>query len=306
MATEGIKHGLHLHPDKTKILQNGHNRRRPPAKVTINGMNIDILRTTDSTKYLGRKLTFANPHQVEIESRIAAGWRKFYALKQELTSSCYSLNDRLRLFQGVVTPTVLYGSASWTMTVDLENHLRRSHRQMLRMILKSPRRRAQQPPQDEHAKTDSESLDNEDAPPEETLEPWVEWVKRCTHNVEARLAALQLEDWVSIQRGRKWQWAYKIANDSSKWSGKAALWNPGCDPKCNAYRKPGRQKKRWSDDIAEHIKRRSPNHSFITETSTHWLHIARDKQTWQNLEAAFVTNTKPTAPTAPILAGLDL
>ena len=55
-------------------------------------------------KYLGRKLTFWNPHQIEIESRIAAGLRKFYSFKQELTSPCYSLNDRLRLFQGVVTP----------------------------------------------------------------------------------------------------------------------------------------------------------------------------------------------------------
>jgi len=161
---------------------------------------------------------------------------------------------------------------------------------MLRMILKSPRRRVQQPPQDERARTDSESTDNEDAPPEETLEPWVEWVKRCTHNVEARLAALQLEDWVSIQRGRKWQWAYKIANDPSRWSGKAVLWNPGYDPKYNAYRKPGRPKKRWSDDIAEHIKKVSNAIDTNAQNMPCWQDLAKDQVVWQNMESTFASN----------------
>ena len=72
-------------------------------------------------------------------------WRKFYALKQELTSRRYSLSDRLRLCEGVVTPTLLYGCEAWTMTTEIENRLRRTQRHMLRMIFQTPRRIIKQP-----------------------------------------------------------------------------------------------------------------------------------------------------------------
>ena len=50
--------GLHLHPDKTKILHNGCHKidrahRRTPSNVQILDMTIDILPIHDSTKYLG-------------------------------------------------------------------------------------------------------------------------------------------------------------------------------------------------------------------------------------------------------------
>ena len=47
----------------------------------------------------------------------------------------------LRLSDGTVTPTVMYGSAPWTQTVELENNQQRTQRQMLRMVLSSPMRR---------------------------------------------------------------------------------------------------------------------------------------------------------------------
>ena len=61
-------------------------------------------------------------------------------MKQELTTKSYSLKGRLRLFHGTITPTMLYGSSTWTLTVELENRLRRTQRQMLRMIVHCPRR----------------------------------------------------------------------------------------------------------------------------------------------------------------------
>ena len=139
--TEAQRTGLELHPDKTKILHNQPNRRRPPHQAKVNNMTIQIMTYNESQKYLGRKITFHQPTQTEIENRIAAGWRKFYLFKSELTTRSYSLKGRLRLFDGTITPTVLYGCASWTMTTELTNRLKRTQRQMLRMILNSPRRR---------------------------------------------------------------------------------------------------------------------------------------------------------------------
>jgi len=246
-------------------------------------MSIDILKTTDSTKYLGKKLTFADPHQAEIKNRIAAGWRKFFTLKQELTSSCYSLNDRLRLFQGTITPTVLYGSASWTMTTELENQLRKSHRQMLRMILSSPRRILHDISGDDDSGDDGNEV-------EETLEPWVEWIQRCTHTVEAKLAALNLEQWVVIQRKRQWRWAYKIANDATRWSHSVINWDPSIDMSFNTRRRPGRQKKRWSDNIVEYIKKVNNAIDTNAQNVPQWQDFAKDQVAWQSMESAFASN----------------
>ena len=60
-------------------------------------------------------LSLENLHD---EERSTAIRRKFHMLKQELTTRAYSLLGRLRLFHGTITPTVLYGCSSWTMTTD--------------------------------------------------------------------------------------------------------------------------------------------------------------------------------------------
>eukprot|EP00973_Karenia_brevis_P076475 10624414-Karenia_brevis.AAC.1 len=212
LSEEARKAGLELHPDKTKIMCNSFcKRRKSQQHVQIKDMKIEILSCDSLTKYLGRLLTFNCPHSTEINARIAFGWKKFFSLKQELLSKAYSLHDRLRLFQGTVTPTVLYGCTSWTLTVELEGRLRKAQRQMLRMIVKSPRKHQTQPntttsthnnctttmAQTEHNSDDdtsdaSSNNDNpnhtlEDMTAEETLEPWADWIRRCTHDAETRM-----------------------------------------------------------------------------------------------------------------------
>ena len=61
--------------------------------------------------------------------------------KQELTSKTYSLNSRLKLFEAVITPTVLYGAGAWTLNKQAESILLRTQRRMLRMILGAGRRK---------------------------------------------------------------------------------------------------------------------------------------------------------------------
>ena len=59
------KRGLELHPDKTKIISNTVRRtgRSAARYVEAKGLRIEVLRREDSIKYLGRKISFHNPHE---------------------------------------------------------------------------------------------------------------------------------------------------------------------------------------------------------------------------------------------------
>ena len=113
-------YGLELHPDKTYILSNLSRRRgrQAASKVDIGGQSVAVLHHSDSTKYLGRKLTFDDHHNTEIDNRISTAWRKFNAMRDELTNRRYPLHARLRLFDTTITTTALYGCASWTTTTS--------------------------------------------------------------------------------------------------------------------------------------------------------------------------------------------
>ena len=85
--------------------------------------------------YLGRKVALGyNCHDEELDHRISKAWGKFMSSKQELCGRHYSLPDRLRLCNSVVTPTILYGCGAWMMTLSRERRLRTVQRQRLRKV----------------------------------------------------------------------------------------------------------------------------------------------------------------------------
>ena len=135
-------YGLELHPEKTKILTNVSKQNGRPVKksLEVDGINIEVLAIDAAIKYLGRMISFSDFQGVEIQNRIRATWGKFMCYKQELTNKNLSLNSRLRLFDGVVSPTLLYGSEAWALTKDHETLLQRTQRRMLRMFLAPGRR----------------------------------------------------------------------------------------------------------------------------------------------------------------------
>ena len=62
-------------------------------------------------------------------------------MRNELTNRRYPLRSRLLLFETTIAPTVLYGCASWTTTYGLTIELVSTQRRMLRLIVRTPRRR---------------------------------------------------------------------------------------------------------------------------------------------------------------------
>ena len=151
------------------------------------------------------------------------------------------------------------------------------------------------------------------------LEPWVDWIKRCTHEVEQRMRKLKLDDRITVHRRRKWNWAQKLAlRQDFDWTVEALQWDPTLDSHLNARRRPGRPKIRWTDDIQQHLRRTtastSQHHttqhadsinrrSFTDEDDKYdgqtpsdnkiWLAKARDTQLWAALEDEYVNRCAP-------------
>ena len=71
----------------------------------------------------------------ELDNRIAKAWSKFQTNKTTLCDKKIDIGDRMRLFESVVTPTVLYGSACWTTNAARKRGLRTTQRKMARMML---------------------------------------------------------------------------------------------------------------------------------------------------------------------------
>ena len=119
---EAANCGLGLRPEKTKIISSTNRNGRPCAKhANIGEMKIEIIPMQSSIKYLGCHISFGEMQDMELRQRIRGGWAKFMEHKQELTGKHYSLNSRLKLFDAVITPTVLYGAECWTTTKHLED-----------------------------------------------------------------------------------------------------------------------------------------------------------------------------------------
>ena len=86
------------------------------------------------------------------------------------------------------------------------------------------------------------------------MEPWVDWVKRATRKAEAAMEKLQITDWVTKVRLRRWHWIRKLANtDEHEWTRQVFQWTPERDPIYTAKRRVGRPKSRWTDDVRHYI-----------------------------------------------------
>ena len=135
-STERV--GLGIHPDKTKILSNQDKVKE--KEITVDNIQIEILKKSDSARYLGQKITFQDQETEEIKNRLKAAWAAFHKYRQELTSRDYRLCHRLRLFNMVITPTMTYASGTWTLTQKHEQMIRKAQRKMLRLIIQTKRK----------------------------------------------------------------------------------------------------------------------------------------------------------------------
>ena len=218
VAEECESVGLALHPEKTKIQHNdiGYGSRVRQAKVK--GLEVEVLAPDDHTIYLGKALNLVDMHDVELKHRIRKAWSKFGLLKTELTDRLVPLRLRMRLFNAVINPTMLYSCSSWAMTENRTKSLRTTQARMLR-CMSSSRRRVEEDGQ---------------------LESWSTWIQRETHKAREYMKKYKVDDWADVQDTRRRSWSKRLERmEEQRWSKKVLEWQP------LGQRSQGRPRKRW-------------------------------------------------------------
>ena len=115
LKKEASLYGLEMNLGKTKVLWNGVGERAPAPTLDVEGQEVEILDSSSATMYLGKSLCLTDVHDTELRHRTAKDWAKFTVYKDELCSKKYELKHRLKLYNAVKTPTLLYGYESWTI-----------------------------------------------------------------------------------------------------------------------------------------------------------------------------------------------
>ena len=163
-------------------------------------------------------------HGSDVHHRAARGWAAFGKYKRELTNRHYPLRGRMKLYSSVVTPTVLYGSGTLTLTAAHSHKLRVEERKIMRSIVPTARR----------------CFELSDFSVEE--EPWVGWLVRATRRAEERFRRGGVQSWLSLQASRKCKFIERVRScTDGRWSLRVLEWSPAC------IRPQGGPPKRFTD-----------------------------------------------------------
>ena len=93
-----------------------------------------------------------------------------------------------------------------------------------------------------------------DIPQGEVEEPWADWIRRSTRAAEECLKRLNIDDWRTLLRRRKWRWVQHLATtEAAEWATLALKWTPELDLRYNATRRTGRPKLRWIHDLRQYL-----------------------------------------------------
>ena len=113
---------------------------------------------------------------------------------------------------------------------------------------------------------------------EEVLEPWGEWLQRVTRQAEHQLERINMETWTQAARRQKWRVVNTITNmNHDRWTKRAAFWDP-TTTHTKAKRAEGHPRKRWIDDITEHLQQQDIHTSpwLQSRNTNHWDEIGTD------------------------------
>ena len=120
LSAELVGVGLSINGSKTKILTTDLNASSSenPLYVDIAGSMVEVLRRGTVHKYLGKAFcgNLRNRGQCNLSHRMQCAWWKFHELRTTLENKNIPLKLRLKLFDAVVSPTILYSLSTTPLT----------------------------------------------------------------------------------------------------------------------------------------------------------------------------------------------
>jgi len=132
LSREAGRVGLVVSPNKTKYMRfSASPSRRSVKGVTINGVTYEGVA---EFIYLGTLISNENSVEKEIQKRILAGNRTYFAAISLFRSRLLSRATKILLYKTLIRPVVSYGVEAWTMTKKDEQALLDFERKIFRRI----------------------------------------------------------------------------------------------------------------------------------------------------------------------------
>jgi hypothetical protein len=222
------KVGLELNAAKSKILTNDN--------ITYSFLDIandlvDVVEANCHHKYLGRYLSgeFVFREVTEINHRIQCAWHKFGQHAHILCNRDISIHLRMRLFDSIITPTVLFGIAVLPLSATSLIKIEVLQRKMLRKIVGWVR------VQDEEWETTMRRMKGrvDDALLKYPMQMWKERIAKYLWNFILRVKSAPFDEWIS--QSSKW-FPNECEDESSEFV---------------AYRVRGRPYSKWDDVVTK-------------------------------------------------------
>ena len=104
---EGLKAGLKLNIQKTKIMASG-----PITSWQIDGETMEMV---TGFIFLGSKITADGDCSHEIKRRLLLGRKAMTSLDSILKSRDITLQTKVHIVKAIIFPVVMYGCESWTI-----------------------------------------------------------------------------------------------------------------------------------------------------------------------------------------------
>ena len=217
------RYGLELNTTKTKILTTTEVGDEAVHCITDCG-SIEIVSKHGKHKYLGRCFTgdLRTRSKAAIDYRISCAWMKFRQLQHTLLDKFVDIKLRLKLFESVISPTLLYSLDTCPLTVLQNERLDVVQRVMLRRII---------------GWINYSGM------------TWEESGSVMERNMQKCLEIFPIPTWSEQLIHRK----DKMRNECHElpyWTKVVMMWSPvKCSPynNCRAYRRRGRPLRRWDD-----------------------------------------------------------
>jgi len=116
IATHSASFGLIVHKGKSKILKVNNNT----APIRLEG---EALEEVESFTYLGSVVVKWGGTDKDVKVRIGKARAAFHQLKKVWGSFELPRNTKIRIFNSMIKPVLLYGAETWRTTVTTMNKI---------------------------------------------------------------------------------------------------------------------------------------------------------------------------------------